>query len=552
MARAATVLLVAAVAVGVGAHLLAPPGPAARAVVSRYVRAWSHHDYAAMWELLSPASQRRIGSAQFATALADAARTATATALEPRKLVAISGSVARERFVVSTTMFGTLHEVAALPLTGGGAATRIVFGPSILFPGLGPNQALTRRSTLAPRGSLLAANGQVLAQGSALTSPIPAVAGAIVGALEPPPAGQAAQFAAAGYPPHARVGVSGLEQVFQAPLAGRPGGVLRAGARVLARARPQAGVDVRTSIEPTLESDTVAVLAGRYGGITVMDPRTGAVEAAAGIAWGDIQPPGSTFKIITASAALTAGITSPSTVYPVHSSIVIDGFRLHNAAGERCGGTLLNAFAVSCDTTFAPLGVALGAPRLVAMARRYGFDRPTGIPGVTRSVIPTATQIGDAVAVGASAIGQGRVQATTLEMADAAAAIADGGLRPLPTMRYGAAPRYERVVSPKVAGEVQSMMEAVVSYGTGTSAQIPGVTVAGKTGTAELRDTAGRANAFKYTDSWFVAYAPVGDPKVVVCALFPGQGYGAQTAAPAVKALIEDALAQPASTGSSG
>lgn len=540
MARAATVLLLAAVAAGAGAHFLAQPGPAARAVVSRYVRAWSQHDYLAMWELLSPASQRRIGSAQFATALADAARTATATALEPRKLLTISGSLARERFVVSTSMFGTLREVAALPLTGGGAATRIVFGPSILFPGLGPKQTLTRRSTLAPRGSLLAANGQVLAQGSALTSPIPAVAGAIVGALEPPPAGQAAQFAAAGYPPHARVGVSGLEQVFQAPLAGRPGGVLRAGS------------NVRTSIEPTLESDTVAVLAGRYGGITVMNPRTGAVEAAAGIAWGDIQPPGSTFKIITASAALTAGITTPATVYPVHSSIVIDGFRLHNAAGERCGGTLLNAFAVSCDTTFAPLGVTLGAPRLVAMARRYGFDRATGIPGVTRSVIPAATQIGDAVAVGASAIGQGRVQATTLEMADAAATIADGGRRPLPTMRYGAAPRYERVVSPKVAGEVQSMMEAVVSYGTGTSAQIPGVTVAGKTGTAELRDTAGRANAAKYTDSWFVAYAPVGAPRVVVCALFPGQGYGAQTAAPAVKALIEDALAQPASTTAGG
>ena len=78
------------------------------------------------------------------------------------------------------------------------------------------------------------------------------------------------------------------------------------------------------------------------------------------------------------------------------------------------------------------------------------------------------------------------------------------------------------------------MMEAVVSYGTGTSAQIPGITVAGKTGTAELRDTAGKQNAAKFTDSWFVAYAPVGDPKVVVSALFPDQGYGAEVAAPAV------------------
>lgn len=86
------------------------------------------------------------------------------------------------------------------------------------------------------------------------------------------------------------------------------------------------------------------------------------------------------------------------------------------------------------------------------------------------------------------------------------------------------------------------MMEAVVSRGTGMTAQIPGVTVAGKTGTAELRDTAGKKNAAKFTDAWFVGYAPAANPKVVVTALFPNAGYGADTAAPAVKALIEDAL----------
>ena len=91
-------------------------------------------------------------------------------------------------------------------------------------------------------------------------------------------------------------------------------------------------------------------------------------------------------------------------------------------------------------------------------------------------------------------------------------------------MVFGAKPRFVRVTTPKIAAEVQRMMEAVVSYGTGTSAQIPGVTVAGKTGTAELRDTAGKKNEAKDTDAWFVGYAPVGDPKVVVCALFPEPG----------------------------
>jgi penicillin-binding protein A len=134
------------------------------------------------------------------------------------------------------------------------------------------------------------------------------------------------------------------------------------------------------------------------------------------------------------------------------------------------------------------------------------------------------------------------VQASTLEMADVAATIAAGGRRPLPTMLYRARPRLRRVTSPRIAREVQAMMEAVVSQGTGTAAQIPGITVAGKTGTAELRDTAGKKNAARYTDAWFVGYAPVGHPRVVVAALFPNAGYGADTAAPVVRQLIEDAL----------
>jgi penicillin-binding protein A len=273
-----------------------------------------------------------------------------------------------------------------------------------------------------------------------------------------------------------------------------------------------------------------------------MNPRTGAIEAAAGIAFSDVQPPGSTFKIITAAAALSAHITTPSTVYPYESSIVLDGFKMQNAGGESCGGTLTDAFANSCDTTFAPLGARLGGQKLVAMAERFGFDRPTGLAGAIQSTIPAADQIGSPVAVGASAIGQGLVQASTLEMADVAATIADSGRRPAPTMLDRARPRLTRVISAKVAGEVQGMMEAVVSEGTGTAAQIPGITVAGKTGTAELKDTAGKKNEAKATDAWFVGYAPVGHPKVVVAALFPNQGYGADTAAPAVREMIEDAL----------
>jgi cell division protein FtsI/penicillin-binding protein 2 len=172
------------------------------------------------------------------------------------------------------------------------------------------------------------------------------------------------------------------------------------------------------------------------------------------------------------------------------------------------------------------------------MAVRFGFDRPTGLAGAIESTIPAANQIGSPVAVGASAIGQGLVQASTLEMADVAATIADSGRRPLPTMLYGARPRFAHVTSTKVAGEVQGMMEAVVTKGTGTAAQIPGITVAGKTGTAELRDTAGKQNEAKFTDAWFVGYAPVGHPRIVVGALFPNQGAGGATAAPVVRQVL--------------
>jgi penicillin-binding protein A len=245
---------------------------------------------------------------------------------------------------------------------------------------------------------------------------------------------------------------------------------------------------------------------------------------------------------VTATGALESGLSTPSTTYPYESSVELDGFKMQNAGGEVCGGTLIDAFANSCDTTFAPLGAQLGANKLVSAAVSFGFDKPTGLAGALVSTIPSAATIGGPLAVGASAIGQGRVQASTLEMADVAATIADRGRRPVPTMLHGARPRFVRVTTPKVAGEVQSMMEAVVDYGTGTPAQISGVKVAGKTGTAELKDTSGKKNDAKDTDAWFVAYAPAEDPKVVVCALFPNQGYGADTAAPAVREVIEAAL----------
>jgi cell division protein FtsI/penicillin-binding protein 2 len=309
----------------------------------------------------------------------------------------------------------------------------------------------------------------------------------------------------------------------------------------LGRAASSPGQTITTTINPAIERAAITAMGSNYAGIAAMDPRTGAVLALAGVAFSALQPPGSTMKIITATAALHAGIVKLGDTFPIATSSTIDGYTLQNANGEACGGTFFNAFAVSCNSVFAPLGAKLGAQRLVSMAERFGFNQPPSIPGAAESTIPSASTIGDSLAVGSSAIGQGMVQASALEMTDVAATIAMRGRRPIPTLRAHQHPRFVRVATRHVAGLVQRMMVAVVQFGTGTVAQIPGIEVAGKTGTAELRNTAGASNP-QNTDSWFVGYAPVGAPRVVVGALFPSAGAGAQTAAPAVHDVLVAAL----------
>ena len=540
--RTVPLLLIAAAALTFGFYEAGAPARDQRAVVRRYVTDLEHDDYSGMWSALSGHWKHRVPKAEFAAELMGAEQTATAVSLLPAKKVTITHEHARVDFAIHTHVFGVLHEVLELPLVGSGAGTRVAFSSSLLFPGLRPGELLSRKTTFGPRGTLLAADGEVLARGATASTTIPEVANAIAGTLGPIPGSQVTEYAQLGYPLNARVGVDGLQEIFQRRLAGRPGGKLLAGKRVLATAPPGRGSTVRTTIDPGLEQVVLDAIGGRYGGMTVMDPRNGAIEAAAGIAFTALQPPGSTFKIITATAAIEARLATPSTTFPYESSVYLDGFKMQNASGEVCGGTLTNAFANSCDTTFAPLGARLGASKLVNAARKFGFDRPTGLASAPESTIPSADTIGGPLAVGASSIGQGTVQASTLEMADVAAAIADHGRRPLPTMLRGMRPRFVRVTTPKVAGQVQGMMEAVVDYGTGTAAQIQGVEVAGKTGTAELKDTSGKKNDAKDTDAWFVAYAPAQNPKVVVCALFPNQGYGADTAAPAVREVLAAAL----------
>ncbi len=548
LTRTLPLALVVLVALIAGLIIAMGSGADERHLVTRYAQALEHGNYTLMYSLLDRPSQARESEAQFAAANEADQSTATATKLVMRRIDDASGNEMAVEMTVQTRLFGRLREVLLVPLSGSGSDARVHFANELLFPGLRPGEVLNRITTLPARGDLLASDGTPLAKGPARTSPIPDVAGEIVGTLGPIPADERASYIAAGYPPDAKVGLDGLEHAFQAQLAGTPGGTLLAGRRVLAHTAPVAGTTVTTTIVPALERAAVAAEAGRYAGIAAMDPRTGAVLALAGIAFSALQPPGSTMKIVTVTGALEAGIVKLGTTFPIQTSANLDGFNLQNAGGEACGGTLLNAFAVSCNSVFAPLGARLGAQRLVNIAERFGFNQPSSIAGAAVPEIPPASTMPDDLTVGSSAIGQGKVLSSALGMTDVAATIAMGGRRPIPTLQAGQTPRFVNVASSQVAGEVQRMMIAVVQFGTGTAAQITGVTVAGKTGTAELGNTANannpNAETASNTDAWFVGYAPVGAPRIVVGALFPEQGAGGATAAPAVHDVLVAALAR--------
>ena len=570
-ARPVVALALVAFAIGaiVGAHHSAS---ADEALAARFVRAWTERDYARMYLDLDAASQRSISAAEFAAAYQAALRTATATSLQlvgkPRR---VSGGTIAVPVRVGTRLFGTLRLSFHLKLPGErreGAA--LAWSRSQVFPGLRPGEQLHRRTELPARATLLARDGSVLAEGAApgageRSSPLGAAAIAVLGTLGPPPAARRAALEEQGVSSDAIVGSSGVERALDDRLRGTPGGQLLAGGRVLASSTPVAAPPVRTSVTPALQRAAVAALGSQLGGIVVMQPLTGQILAVAGIGLDSVQPPGSTFKMVTVTGVLEAGIANLLSSFPNATFATLDGVKLNNAGGEECGGTLEHAFAVSCNSVFAPLGAKLGAARLVATAERFGFNHDPGIPGAAESTLPSASQIQGELDVGSTAIGQGQVQASALEMAIVAATIADGGRRPQPTFLLGARPAPgEPVMSPQVARTVGHLMLEVVRNGTGTAAAVPGVLVAGKTGTAELKtecssasspesaeagaqeanssSCAGAASEPSNTDAWFAAFAPAQHPRIAVGVLLVKDGAGGATAAPVAREVLEAGL----------
>jgi cell division protein FtsI/penicillin-binding protein 2 len=310
---------------------------------------------------------------------------------------------------------------------------------------------------------------------------------------------------------------------------------------VIAKVPGRKGRSLHTTIHLGLQKTAQNALGGKLGGVAVIKPSDGSILALAGLAVSAPQPPGSSFKIITLSEALATGVAKPSDSYPVRSWAVLSGVRLRNASDESCGGSLAQSFAESCNSVFGPLGAKIGAKRLVAAAERFGFNEQPDVPAAKPNSIPKASELKDALAVGASAIGQNKDLATPLGMASVGATIANHGVRVKPHLA-GTKRVRRRAVSAKVAATVRDMMIGVVRGGTGTAAAIPGVTVAGKTGTAELRPTADAAPDPRNTTAWFVAFAPAEKPKVAVAVMMVAAGAGGQAAAPIAKRVIEAAL----------
>jgi len=512
-----------------------------------FTQAWERGDYDAMYDMLDEASRDVHSRKAFRAAYQRAAATATATGVEVGDPEGERDGSVTVPVEVETRVFGPVRANLRLPVHD----EQVIWGPLLAFPGLRRGEALARESEPPERATLLSRNRKVLAEGpaDARSSPLEAIAGSITGTLMPEETrAERRALWARGFPREWPTGQNGLEHAFEDRLAGRPGGRLFAGDRVIAEAPPRAAPPVRTTIDTRLQEAAVTALAGRFGGIAALDPRNGEIRALAGLAFSAPQPPGSTFKIVTTTAALEQDLVKPSTEFPVETFALIDGVELQNANGESCGGSFRNSFAHSCNSVFGPLGVEVGSEALVEASERFGWNQEPTVAGEVPSTMPPSDEIESDLEIASTAIGQFRTLATPLVMASVAQTIASGGVRHVPTLALGERTERVRVTSPDIARTIQSLMIDVVDYGTGTAAALPGTKVAGKTGTAELEDTRDPETGEtappdpSNTDAWFTAYAPAARPELAVAVMLVRAGSGGAVAAPAARVVLEAAL----------
>ncbi len=342
------------------------------------------------------------------------------------------------------------------------------------------------------------------------------------------------------------------------------------------------GDDVYTTLDPTAQRTALQQLGGQAGSVVALDPRTGAIKVMISIPGYDDNhpfahgssvstfnratqagyPPGSTFKIVTATAAIDSGHYSPSSVVDGSSPVTISGVPLNNDNNQSFGSIdLTTALTYSVNTVWAQVAEHLGRATLTGYMQRFGFyskpplDYPASELNASRPFsshgrpLPPNSPNED---IGRIAIGQGGLEVTPLQMAMVAAAVANRGTLMVPrltdrivdpdgrTVQTIRPSVMSRVMKSSTAQAVAQMMKKVVDEGTGTPAQLGGgVEFAGKTGTASKG-----LPGSNLTQPWFIGFAPLQDPKVAIAVTVDVSqgGFGGTVAAPIAKAVVQTLL----------
>lgn len=379
-----------------------------------------------------------------------------------------------------------------------------------------------------------------------------------------------------------KYGRTGLEQKYNDDLLGSGSKLtLRSlGNKLLGNSKK--GNSVVMTADSRIQEQAAKALGGRKGAVVAMDPKTGKVLAMVtsptydpnaavpgkannnqaqwdaynadpnqplfNRATSGLFPPGSAFKVVTGAAALDQGIVNPNTPYVCNGKLIVNGYAIYDFNKKTHGNlTFAQALVVSCNITFAQVGLQLGAPALVQYSEMFGFNKvtPFDLPTAVSHVQDAKSM--DQVALASAAFGQGQDVATPLEMAMVASTIANGGVLMRPylvdevkdynnkILSQASPSQIRRVVDKQTADTLTDIMIQVVNNGTGTAAQIDGVDVAGKTGTAEVGGTA-------EPDAWFICFAPAHDPIVAVAVVVENGGEGGVTAAPIARKVMQEAL----------
>jgi len=500
-----------------------------------YLAAWQRGDYTAMRALVTDPAAFTVP------------KTETDLGVAGRRLTLLRTGPSTAAFDASLDLGEgrTWDYTGSLDLAKSDGTWKVAFSAASYYPDLKPGQRLRTSRTWPDRADVLAADGTSLG-----ASPSGSVQ-QLVGPVAPATAAQAKALGAP-YRTGDKIGADGFEKQYETRLAGRPGLAVQLLddqnhlVKVIKSFGTKPGIALHTTIDPKVQAAAGKALTSvaKPVSLVALKPSTGEILAVANKPGGYNRallgqyPPGSTFKVITASALVAGGLSAGSTV-PCPATTTINGRTFHNSENEKFGNTSLElAFAHSCNTTFAKLAVdKLGKQRLAGLAQQFGFGVPliTGLPAA-RASFPTPA---DDTTLAADAFGQGQVLTSPLNMASVAGAIAAGTWNPprfvpAATAAQAADASGKRVAAsrklePGVVRALRTLMPAVVSEGTAKGVAFPPGT-AGKTGTAEFG-----SGPNPPTHAWFIGYK--GDLAFAV--IVEGGGFGADVAAPIAATFLK-------------